>query len=715
MKIKTKLLLSFISIILFAGCKQAERGSIEHIKRVTSAIDDNRLIKADDTPGDWLSYGRNYAEDRYSTLEQITKGNIKNLGLAWSLTIGTTINGIETTPVIADGIMYFTGPWSKVYAVNAVTGDMIWTYDPKVPGYYGQKPCCDVVNRGVALYKGKVYVGTIDGRLVSLDASNGKPVWEIITVDTTKPYSITGAPRVVDGKVIIGNGGAELGVRGYITAYDAATGKQLWTFFTVPGDPSKPFESEAMQIAAKTWTGKWWEYGGGGTVWDAMAYDPELKLLYIGTGNGSPWNRYHRSPGGGDNLFLSSIIALNPDNGKLVWYYQTTPGDTWDFTATQHLILADITIKGQLRKVIMQAPKNGIFYVLDRASGKLIFAKPYTFINWATGIDSSTGRPIETDYGRFINENAEIFPGPLGAHNWQPMAFNRKTQLVYLPIRDLVKLYGNDPGWKYNQPSAGSGSGIYWNTALGYDSSKPLRKVMNAPKMGERLAAWDPVNQREVWSVPHKNMWNGGVLTTSAGLVFEGTSDGKFMAFDATDGKNLWQKDLGTGIIASPVSYQVGDTQYISIAVGWGGAMGKQSKFTEQINPGTVYTFALNKNIPMPVFSKAASKKLIDIPFTATPQQIRHGSVLFKQYCGTCHSGIGTGGGTIPDLGYSSEATHKIFKDILLKGLLISSGMPNFSGKLSESDIADIQNYILSTAGNQAGKQKNKIKEKTKL
>ncbi len=293
-----KYLLMLVSFYCLAGCQQAEHGSPLHIKEVTNSVDDNRLINADKTPGDWLSYGRNYAEDRYSGLEQINKDNIKNLGLAWSLNIGTTVNGIETTPVVVDGIMYLTDPWSKVYAVNAATGQRIWTFDPQVPGRYGQKPCCDVVHRGVALYKGKVYVGTIDGRLIALDASNGKPAWEILTVDTTKPYSITGAPRVVDGKVIIGNGGAELGVRGYVTAYDAMTGKQLWRFHTVPGDPAKPFESETMQMAAKTWTGNWWEYGGGGTVWDAMAYDPELKLLYIGTGNGSPWNRYHRSPGG---------------------------------------------------------------------------------------------------------------------------------------------------------------------------------------------------------------------------------------------------------------------------------------------------------------------------------------------------------------------------------------------------------------------------------
>jgi quinohemoprotein ethanol dehydrogenase len=504
-----KCLLVLFSFYCLTACQQADRRSNSSIKDITNAIDDERLVNADKTPGDWLSYGRNYAEDRYSNLDQINKDNIKNLGLAWSLNIGSIVNGMETTPVVSDGIMFLTGPWSMVYAVNALTGKKIWTYDPKVPGRYGQTPCCDMVNRGVALYKGKVYVGTIDGRLVALDASTGQTAWEILTVDTTKPYTITGAPRVVDGKVVIGNGGAELGVRGYVTAYDAMTGKQVWRFYTVPGDPSKPFESKEMKMAAKTWTGNWWEYGGGGTVWDAMAYDPELGLLYIGTGNGSPWNRYHRSPGGGDNLFLSSIIALDVEKGEMAWYYQTTPGDTWDFTATQHMILADIRIRGELKKVLMQAPKNGIFYVLDRTNGKLISAKPYTFINWATGIDSVTGRPIETEYGRYMNENAEIFPGPIGGHNWQPMAYNYKTQLVYFPVRNLHMLYGQDATWKYNKPSAGFGSGIGWNIALGYDSSKSLRKETDAPTIGEKLTAWDPVNQREAWSVPHKGLWNG--------------------------------------------------------------------------------------------------------------------------------------------------------------------------------------------------------------
>ena len=345
------------------------------------------------------------------------------------------------------------------------------------------------------------------------------------------------------------------------------------------------------------------------------------------------------------------------------------------------------------------------FYVIDRTNGKLISARPYTFINWATGIDSATGRPIETDFSRYSNENVEIFPGPFGAHNWQPMAYNQKTGLMYIPVRDLSMVYGQNKAWKYNQVS-GFASGVGWNTGEAYDPAQPFRKALNSPQLNERLSAWDPVQQREVWSYRHKAMWNGGLLTTSSGLVFEGTSDGKFMVFDATDGKVLWEKDLGTGIIASPVTYQVGDTQYVSIAVGWGGAMGKHLKFTENIYPGTVYTFALNRNASMPQFMKPAEKKLINLDYTATPEQIQQGGMLFVQYCAVCHSNIGDGGGNIPDLGYSSEATFRIFNDILLKGVLLQKGMPNFAGKLNDSAVAALRSYILSEA-NRVAKQKN--------
>jgi quinohemoprotein ethanol dehydrogenase len=340
------------------------------------------LSLAEDTTKEWLLHGRNYYEDRYSPLEQINKENVSKLGLTWSLNLGTR-RGIEATPIVAGGVMYVSGPWSKVYAIDVRNGKLIWTYDPKVPGRFGEKACCDVVNRGVALYRGIVYLGTLDGRLIALNAKNGLPVWTVLTVDNSKPYTITGAPRVIGGKVIIGNSGSDYGVRGYITAYDAGSGKQVWRFYTVPGNPAEPFENEAMELAANTWKGKWWEYGGGGTAWDAMAYDPALNLLYVGTGNGGPWNREHRSPGGGDNLFLASILALDPATGQLKWHFQTTPGESWDYTATQPLILADLRINGTQRKVIMQAPKNGFFYVLDRTNGRFISARPYVYVNWA--------------------------------------------------------------------------------------------------------------------------------------------------------------------------------------------------------------------------------------------------------------------------------------------------------------------------------------------
>ena len=577
-----------VFMLIAVNCtRPPEPGTVDHIKSVTAGIDNNSLINADKTPEDWMSYGRNYQEDRYSPLTQITKGNIRDLGLAWSINLGTT-RGIEATPLVVDGIMYLSGPWSIVYAIDVRKGELIWTYDPEVPREYGERVCCDVVNRGVALYKGLVFVGSLDGRLIAIDAAEGKKVWEVLTVDVTKPYSITGAPRVVDGKVIIGNGGAEYGTRGYVTAYDASSGKEVWRFYIVPGDPSKPFESKAMEEAAKTWTGEWWKYGGGGTAWDAMAYDPELKLLYIGTGNGSPWNREIRSPDGGDNLYLSCIVALNPDNGELVWYYQTTPGDSWDYTATQHIILADLNLEGVQRKVLMQAPKNGFFYVLDRTNGKLISAKPYVSINWATGVDES-GRPIETSFSRYTTMNSYISPPVGGGHNWQPMAFNPKTTLVYIPARIESMLFGQDNNWNFSNDVRS------FNLGIGFDPDKPIYKDSLADRNFGSLIAWDPIHQKEVWSVKHATAWNAGVLTTDD-LVFQGTAEGNFNAYDASSGEKLWEYSLETGIVGSPITYAVDGIQYVSIPVGWGGVYGLWNKNTKQINPGTVYTFALGKN-----------------------------------------------------------------------------------------------------------------------
>ncbi len=512
---------------------------------------------------------------------------MKELGLAWSYNLEST-RGVEATPLVVDGIMYVTASWSVVHAIDVRTGKKIWSFDPKVDKSKGFRGCCDVVNRGVALHEGKVFVGAYDGRLIALDAATGQPVWEKDTiVDHSKSYTITGAPRVFKGKVVIGNGGAEYGVRGYITAYDAATGEQKWRWFTVPGDPSKPFEDASMAKAAKTWdpAGKYWEAGGGGTAWDTLAFDPELNLMYVGTGNGSPWARSKRSPKGGDNLYLSSIVALNPDTGKYVWHYQETPGDNWDYTATQPMILADLKIDGKPRKVILHAPKNGFFFVIDRTNGKFISAKNFVEVNWATGYDKK-GRPIEVAAARQNEKPGDSIPGPFGAHNWHSMSFNPQTGLVYLPAQNIPLSLMDDKAWKFNENApARPHAALGWNTAMFINAEPPKSKPMG------RLVAWDPVAQKEAWGVEHVSPWNGGTLTTAGNLVFQGTADGRLVAYDAKTGDKLWETATGTGVVAAPATYMVDGKQYVSVAVGWGGVYGLAARATERQGPGTVYTF----------------------------------------------------------------------------------------------------------------------------
>ncbi len=394
------------------------------------AVNAARILKADTS--EWLSYGRTYDEQRFVPLDAINQENVAQLGLDWFADLDTA-RGQEATPIVIDGVLYITTAWSKVKAYDGLTGKLLWEYDPKVPGETAVKGCCDVVNRGLAAWGGNLFLGTLDGRLVALDRKTGKEVWSKVTVNQDEPYTITGAPRVIDGKVIIGNAGAEMGVRGYISAYDAADGEELWKFYTVPDKPGSN-EEKYLSDAEKTWKGEYWKQGGGGTVWDAMAFDPELDLLYIGVGNGSPWNQAYRSPGGGDNLYLSSIVAIRPKTGEYVWHFQTTPGETWDFTATQHIMLADMDIGGKTRKVLMQAPKNGFFYVLDRETGEYISGKNYVDVTWATGLDAK-GRPIDNPDSRYDKTGKPWIglPGAGGGHNWHPMAFSPKENLVYIP------------------------------------------------------------------------------------------------------------------------------------------------------------------------------------------------------------------------------------------------------------------------------------------
>jgi quinohemoprotein ethanol dehydrogenase len=668
-----------------------------------------RLANADRDPNNWLTYGRTYSEQRFSPLTQINAQNVSQLKLAWHYNLPTDPRAHEATPLVVDGILYVTGSWSRVFALNAKTGDLLWAYDPKVAGKTAVNACCDVGNRGVAVWNGKVYVGTLDGRLVALDAKTGSVAWDVRTTEAGTRYTITGAPRVVKGKVLIGNGGAEMGVRGYISAYDAETGKQVWRFYTVPGDPSQPFENAAMEKAAKTWTGQWWKLGGGGTVWDSMAYDPKLDLLYIGVGNGSPWNRAIRSPGGGDNLFLSSIVALRPDTGEYVWHFQETPGESWDFTATQSLILADVTIAGRPRQVILQAPKNGFFYVIDRTNGEFISAQPFAAVNWAKSVDPTTGRPVETREARY-GETGQPWistPGPGGAHNWQPMAFSPATGLVYIPVSDLSFPYFPDKDFAARRRG--------WNTGVDFNAGSLPQdpKIKSAAIAGSQghLAAWDPVNQKEVWRVPQGHPWNGGVLATAGNLVFEGTSMGAFNAYQADTGKQLWSEAVHTGIVAAPMTYQVDREQYVAVLLGWGGAVALAAgeialaSHTSEGNVPRLLVFKLNGTDTIPLPPRSRKPVLEPPPESAPPAVVATGKEVFHHNCGVCHGDSATSGGILPDLRYSSALSDGVmWKRVVRDGALESRGMVGFASELSPEQTDAVRAYVIHRAREDAAR-----------
>ncbi|MES2842835.1 MAG: PQQ-dependent dehydrogenase, methanol/ethanol family [Pseudomonadota bacterium] len=687
-------LMAALALSATALAQAPAKGSAAHITASVNKVNAAFMkSNASKTP-DWPSYGLDYAETRHSKLNQISTANVKELGLVWSYNLESK-RGVESTPLVVDGIMYVTASWSVVHAVDVRTGKQIWTFDPKVPREAGYKGCCDVVNRGVALHEGKVFVAAYDGRLIALDAATGQQVWEKDTIiDRKFSYTITGAPRVFKGNVIIGNGGAEYGVRGYITAYDAKSGAQKWRWFTVPGDPSKPFEDESMAKAAKTWdpAGKWWEAGGGGTAWDAMAFDPELNLMYIGTGNGSPWQRDKRSPAGGDNLYLASIVALNPDTGKYVWHYQETPGDNWDYTSTQPMILADIKIDNKPRKVILHAPKNGFFFVIDRVNGKFISAKNFVDVNWATGYDKN-GRPIETALARTGDRPREIIPSAFGARNWHSMSYNPATGLVYMPVQGVPLTLMDNKAWSFNGVRPGEPhSGMGWNTANFANVEPPTSKPYG------RLVAWDPVKQQAAWTKEQISPWNGGTLTTAGNLVFQGTADGRFIAYNATTGEQLWETPTGTGVIAAPSTYLVDGKQYVSIAVGWGGVYGLAQRATDRQGPGTVYTFAVGGKAQPPAFVKYQLDKLV-AGVKYDPTHVPTGTALYVSNCVFCHGVPGVDrGGNIPNLGYMDASFIENLDKFVFKGSATERGMPDFTGKLSMDDVQKIKAFIQGTA-----------------
>ena len=644
-------------------------------------------------PGDWLVHGRTHDEQRHSPLTDIKPENVAELGLAWSYMTGTR-RGLEATPIVADGVLYATASWSIVFALDAASGREIWRYDPGVPRWRLRFACCDAVNRGVALHDGRVFVGTIDGRLIALDAKTGEPIWERLTVDPDRPYTITGAPRVYDGRVVIGNGGADLGVRGYFSAYDAADGRLLWRFHTVPASIGGPHEHPELAEAARTWSkDSMFETGLGGTVWDAFAYDPELRLVYAGVGNSSVYDREKRSPGGGDNLFLASILAVHLDTGRLAWHYQTTPGEHWDYTATQHMILADLEIEGRKRPVLMQAPKNGFFYVLDRRTGELISADPYVDVSWATHVDPESGRPAERPEAHWSTRSAYVQPSPAGGHNWHPMTWSPRTGLVYIPSLSNAYLFAPDPDFQYLPGS--------WNTAedLGAVTEEAADLADAIPFCSpSHLTAWDPVARRRVFRLNHDDPTPGGLLSTASDLLFQGTGAGDFAAYDARSGERLWQTQVGIGVMAAPVTYRVDGVQYVAVLAGMGGSHGGHYSQLDDQNRGRVLAFKLGGATGMPPVAPRPEGRVTVAPTTAPAETLARGRDLYARHCLFCH-GIGAkSSGLNPDLRFTTPDVHARWNDIVLGGARQALGMPSFGDRLDDDEARAIRAWVIDRA-----------------
>jgi quinohemoprotein ethanol dehydrogenase len=671
-------------------------------------ITQERLLNHEREPQSWLTGGRDWRQTYYSPLQDVNADNVGELGFAWHYDVDFS-STLEATPIVVDSVMYTSGNRGSVYALDAATGILRWKFEPSVATSLDSKVGYGEINRGVAVAQGKVYVGAVDGWLYALSTASGTVVWKVDTiVDRNRAYSSTGAPYIAGNRVIIGNAGAEYDARGYVSAYDIETGKRAWRFFTVPGDPKKRFEHPELEKAARTWShSSRWEVGLGGTAWDGMAYDPELNLLYVGTGNGTPWDRNLRSPGGGDNLFLASILALNPDTGRLVWHYQTVPGDTWDYTATQKMILADLTIQGRTRRTILQAPKNGFFYVLDRATGELLSAQPYTKVNWASRVDLKTGRPQETGLADFSRAPRLVQPGPNGAHQWQPMSYNPVTGLVYIPVQDIPAVFaplGETFEYKKGQANQGLNRTVIPPSgklpAGALPAGVKLDQSIPRPKMF--LRAWNPVEQRSAWEVEMTGAVDdssslrrpGGVMSTASALVFQGHIDGHFRVFDGRTGAQLRDINVGTSMMAAPMTYRIGGEQYVSIMAGVGAFDGYADK--DYGNKGRIVTFKLGGgDVPLRalVSHDAAASSDSALPPAGTLEQIASGRVLYERHCAMCHAA-----GRAPDLTRMTTTTHAEFPEILQKGTRAARGMPSFRDALTPAEVQAIHAFVIDTA-----------------
>jgi len=660
----------------------------------------NDPAMADESQGEnWLAFGRTYSEQRFSPLTQINQSNVGGLELDWYVDLPNS-RSLVSTPLVVDGIMYFISSMNIVRAVDATSGEELWRYDPQVAQYASRRMRAGWDNsRGIGIWEDKVFVATWDGRLIGIDRNDGRELWSVQTIDPELAMYITGAPKIFKGKVLIGNGGTENGPnRGYITAYDADTGEYAWRFWIVPGNPADGFEDAAMEMAAETWTGEWWRHGGGGNAWHGFTYDAELDQLYIGTGNGSPWNRKIRSPGGGDNLFLSSIVALDPDTGEYLWHYQTAPGDTWDYTSTMDIVLADLTIEGEQVKALMHAPKNGFFYVINRENGELISAENYTEVTWASEVDLETGRPIENLGVRYELEPVDIAPTPIGGHSWHAMSYNPGTGLVYIPTIHWQNRFTDADVDLENFQAEG------WRIELGvgYEFGASTRD----DGATGTLQAWDPVRQQQIWEIPAEGAWDAGTLTTASNLVFQGKANGHLRAFNALTGEQLWDENLGLGISAPPITYSVNGRQYLAILVGWGGAMSALGG-QEMADYGWAYgdhtrrllAFSLDGTRTVPVSAPPrVPTPLATSDFIVDGATAESGELDYESICSFCHGGAAVAAGMAPDLRASGVIlSADTFEQVVRGGALASRGMPPFAD-FSDAELNQMRHYIRQQA-----------------
>ena len=698
-KLTVCLLFSFCATTLAA---HSDSGDATSGGGKAANVDDKRLLAAADDGANWLSYGRTYDEQRFSPLTAINDGNVGKLGLQWSFDLETA-RGQEATPIVVDGVLYVSTAWSMVKAFDAATGKPLWAYDPKVPREKLVDVCCDAVNRGVAVYKGKVFVGTLAGHVVALDAATGKVVWDKRSIPEGSHMAITGAPRVVKGKVLIGAAGSEYITRGYLAAFDAETGKEAWRFYTVPGDPSKPFEGKYLEAAAKTWSGQWWKFGGGATVWDSITYDPETDLVYFGTANAEPWNPGVRNATAGDNLYTASIVAIRPDTGEYVWHFQETPEDRWDFDSDQQIIAANIAVGGKMQRVVMHAPKNGFFYVLDAKTGKFISGTAFATVNWASGLDPVSGRPNVLPEAKYevTGKPFTSLPSATGAHTWHPMSYSPKTGLVYIPTNEAAGTFMTvAKDWKPSE--VGMQLGV--DFSAGAMPADPAVRESWLKKTTGALMAWDPVARKARWTVPYAGPINGGTLSTAGNLVFQGTAGGELRAYTADTGKLLWSFPAQTGVVAGPMTYSVNGTQYVAVLAGWGGVWdlfagvlaGKSGSVR---NVSRMLVFKLDGAAALPPLAPTSMAVLDPPPATGTAAQVADGAYIYGNACAVCHGDAAVAGVLVPDLRHSATLNSpQLWQQIVHDGILKERGMVSWSANFTPEQIDSVRHYVIKRA-----------------